>query len=54
MDPQATPPAPPQTGPGYWCVVCGRWLPADDGGAIVHDATPHPPGMSFDEELRPQ
>lgn len=39
---------------GYWCVVCGRFLPADDCGVIVHDDVPHPEGMTFDEEERPQ
>ncbi len=38
---------------GYWCVVCGRLLPEDEVGVIVHDAIPHPP-MTFDEEKRPQ
>ncbi len=37
---------------GYWCVVCGRFLPSDDG-VIVHDDVPHP-DMKFDEEERPQ
>ena len=39
---------------GYWCVVCGRYLPADDDGLIVHDDVPHPEDMTFDEEERPQ
>lgn len=39
---------------GYWCVVCGRLLPADEFGVIVHDAVQHPEGMTFDEEGRPQ
>lgn len=38
---------------GYWCVVCGRFLPSQDG-VIVHDQVPHPPLMTFDEEDRPQ
>ena len=37
---------------GYWCIVCGRFLPACDG-VIVHDNVPHPE-MTFDEEERPQ
>ena len=37
---------------GYWCVVCGRYLP-DDDGVVVHDDVPHP-DMTFDEEERPQ
>ena len=37
---------------GYWCLVCGRFLPACDG-VIVHDNVPHPE-MTFDEEERPQ
>ena len=39
---------------GYWCVVCGRHLPADKDGVIVHDDMPHPEDMTFDEEERPQ
>ena len=38
---------------GYWCVVCGRHLP-DDDGVVVHDDVPHPEDMTFDEEERPQ
>ena len=26
---------------GYWCVVCGRFLPAIDG-RVTHDEKPHP------------
>lgn len=39
---------------GYWCVVCGRWLPADDDGIVVHDSLPHPTLMTFDDEEHPQ
>lgn len=39
---------------GYWCVVCGRFLPADEDGLIVHDAIPHPENMNFDDEEIPQ
>ena len=39
---------------GYWCVVCGRYLMADEEGVILHDAVPHPEDMTFDEEERPQ
>ena len=39
---------------GYWCVACGRHLPADEDGVIVHDDVPHPEDMTFDEEERPQ
>lgn len=39
---------------GYWCVVCGRHLPADKDGVIVHNDVPHPKDMTFDEEERPQ
>jgi hypothetical protein len=38
---------------GYWCVVCGRFLPSDDG-VIVHDDLPHPDEMTFDEQENPQ
>lgn len=38
---------------GYWCVVCGRFLPADEYGVITHDNVPHPP-MDFEEEDNPQ
>ena len=40
-------------GGGYWCVVCGRYLP-DDDGVIVHDDVPHPKEMAFDDEEKPQ
>lgn len=39
---------------GYWCVVCGRYISADESGVIVHDDVPHPVDMTFDEEERPQ
>lgn len=38
---------------GYWCVVCGRFLPNDDG-VVVHDDAPHPESMTFDEDAKPQ
>lgn len=38
---------------GYWCVVCGRFLPSDEG-VIVHDDVPHPENMAFDDEDKPQ
>ncbi len=38
---------------GYYCVICGRFLPAEDG-VIVHDDIPHPPEMDFAEEEKPQ
>ena len=40
--------------PGYDCVVCGRFLPADEHGVIVHDDVPHPDDMTFDEKEKPQ
>jgi len=39
--------------PGYFCVVCGHFIPAVDG-VIVHDVVPHPVGIDFNEEARPQ
>ena len=39
---------------GYFCVVCGRLLLADDLGVIVHDDVPHPPDMDFADEENPQ
>ena len=36
---------------GYWCVVCGRFLRADDG-VIVHDEIPHPTEMIFEETMQ--
>ncbi|BBP82416.1 hypothetical protein PHLH8_20580 [Pseudomonas sp. Pc102] len=39
---------------GYWCVVCGRFLPADEDGVIVHDSIPHPALMDFTEDQNPQ
>jgi len=38
---------------GYWCVICGRLLPSDEG-VVVHDNVPHPDGMTFDEDANPQ
>lgn len=42
---------------GYWCVVCGRFLPAileGEDSIIVHDDVPHLDDMTFDEESNPQ
>ena len=39
---------------GYYCVVCGKFLPADENGVIVHDDIPHPPEMDFNDEEKPQ
>lgn len=39
---------------GYGCLACGRFLPADEDGVIMHDNVPHPEEMTFDEEERPQ
>jgi len=40
---------------GYYCVVCGKFLPADEhGGVIVHDDVPHPADMDFEDEEKPQ
>lgn len=39
---------------GYWCVVCCKFLFADELGVIVHDDVEHPDDMSFDEEDKPQ
>lgn len=38
---------------GYWCVVCQRFIEADEYGVIVHDDIDHG-DMTFDEESRPQ
>lgn len=40
--------------PGYWCVICQRFLEADEYGVIVHDNVPHPDDMTFDEDEKPQ
>jgi hypothetical protein len=34
---------------GYWCVVCQRFIEADEYGIIVHDEIDHG-DMSFDDE----
>lgn len=39
---------------GYYCVVCGKYLPADEYGVIVHDDIKHPTDMTFDDEEKPQ
>ena len=42
-----------QNADGYWCVICQRFIDADEDGLIVHDDIPHG-DMTFDEESRPQ
>lgn len=39
---------------GYWCVICGRFLPANEHGVIVHDDIEHPAEMDFGDEENPQ
>jgi hypothetical protein len=39
---------------GYYCVVCGRYIEANEDGVIVHDDVLHPPEMDFAEEEKPQ
>ncbi len=39
---------------GYYCVICGRFLPADEYGVIVHDDIEHPQEMDFGDEEKPQ
>ena len=39
---------------GYYCVVCGKFLLADEHGVIVHDDVPHPVDMDFGDEEKPQ
>jgi hypothetical protein len=39
---------------GYYCIVCGRFLLANEFGVIVHDDISHPPEMAFDDEENPQ
>lgn len=39
---------------GYYCVICQRYLAADEYGVIVHDDIQHPENMTFDEDERPQ
>jgi hypothetical protein len=38
---------------GYYCVICGRYLEADEDGVIVHDDVVHP-DMDFADEENPQ
>lgn len=35
---------------GYWCVVCMRFVPIEEDGAVVHDDIPHPIHMTFDDD----
>lgn len=42
-----------QASQGYWCVVCGREIPLEDG-IYVHDDVPGHEVITFDEEERPQ
>jgi hypothetical protein len=39
---------------GYWCVICQRFIEADEDGLIVHDDITHPNNMTFDDEEKPQ
>jgi len=34
---------------GYWCVICQRFIEADEDGVIVHDAIIHDYMDSFQE-----
>lgn len=43
-------PVPDTEMPGYWCVVCMRYIPEDENGLLVHDKVPHPPLMTFDDD----
>ena len=43
-----------QMNDGYYCVVYGKYLPADEYGVIVHDDIKHPTDMTFDDEEKPQ
>jgi hypothetical protein len=38
---------------GYYCVICGKFLPEEDG-VIVHDDVPHPADMDFGDEEKQQ
>lgn len=38
---------------GYWCIVCGREIPLQDG-IYIHDDIPGHEVLTFDEEDRPQ
>ena len=39
---------------GYYCVICGKFLPANEYGVITHDDVPHPADMDFEDEEKPQ
>lgn len=38
---------------GYWCVICQRFIEANEYGVIIHDDIEHG-DMKFDEESNPQ
>lgn len=38
---------------GYWCIICQRFIEADEYGVIIHDDIDHG-NMKFDEESNPQ
>lgn len=38
----------------YWCIYCQRALLVDEDGIVVHDAVPHDPNATYDEEEKPQ
>jgi hypothetical protein len=58
MEPKGNASAEVQTeGSGYWCVICGRFLQAEEhegGNLIVHDDIPHPGNMDFGDNANPQ
>lgn len=57
VEPEGHATAEAQDSPVYWCVACGRALVGEvnEGGSLfVHDDVPHPAGMTYDEEERPQ
>jgi len=35
---------------GYWCVVCQKFIEADDDGILIHDDIDHPYFMFYYEE----
>lgn len=47
----------PRSKKGYGCLVCGRFLEAEEvegHWVVVHDNVPHPEWMTYDEESNPQ
>lgn len=53
MEPEGNATAEARPSEGYWCVICGREIPLEDG-VYIHDDKPGHEVLTFDEDERPQ